>query len=133
MNQSHVVYGACTRDYGVEGYGGPQGAQKLLDNGDFGLATWEHQSPGPLFRVLQCGKTLTLYKLGVICWAKSVSLGGCKLLRNHENSSSFLLSVATSIPAAIPAINLHPLAAASIPAAIDQHLLVAQAPQQPSS
>ncbi|CAL2256911.1 unnamed protein product [Prunus armeniaca] len=44
MNPSHVVYGACMRDCGVEGYGGPQGPWKLLDNGDFGLATWEHQS-----------------------------------------------------------------------------------------
>ncbi|PQQ14168.1 hypothetical protein Pyn_38774 [Prunus yedoensis var. nudiflora] len=39
MNPSHVVHGACTRDCGVEGYGGPQGPQKLLDNGDFRLAT----------------------------------------------------------------------------------------------
>ncbi|PQM43064.1 hypothetical protein Pyn_17126 [Prunus yedoensis var. nudiflora] len=54
MNLSHVVYGTCTRDFGVEGYGGPQGPQKLLDNGDFGLATWENQSPNPLLRVLQC-------------------------------------------------------------------------------
>ncbi|PQQ01144.1 hypothetical protein Pyn_23122 [Prunus yedoensis var. nudiflora] len=92
MNPSHVVYGACTRDCGVEGYGGPQGPRKLLDNGDFGLATWEHQSPSPLLRVLQCG-----------------------------------------IPAAIPAINLHILTVASIPAAVNQRLLVAQAPQQPSN
>ncbi|PQQ11202.1 hypothetical protein Pyn_13973 [Prunus yedoensis var. nudiflora] len=55
MNPSHVVYGACTRDCGVEGYGGPQGPQKLLDNGDFGLAAWVHQSPSPLLRVLQYG------------------------------------------------------------------------------
>ncbi|CAL9007607.1 unnamed protein product [Prunus brigantina] len=56
MNPSHVVYGACMRDCGVEGYEGPQGPRKLLDNGttngDFGLATWEHQSPSPLLRVL---------------------------------------------------------------------------------
>ncbi|PQM33850.1 hypothetical protein Pyn_02646 [Prunus yedoensis var. nudiflora] len=56
MNPSHVVYGACTRDCGVESYGDPQGPRKLLDNGDFGLATWEHQSPSPLLRVLQCGE-----------------------------------------------------------------------------
>ncbi|PQQ14288.1 hypothetical protein Pyn_19598 [Prunus yedoensis var. nudiflora] len=55
MNPSHVVYGACTRDCGVKGYGGPQGPRKLLDNGDFGLATWEHQNPSPLLRVLQFG------------------------------------------------------------------------------
>ncbi|PQQ20784.1 hypothetical protein Pyn_10455 [Prunus yedoensis var. nudiflora] len=55
MNPSHVVYGAYMRDCGVEGYGGPQGPRKPLDNGDFGLATWEHQSPSPLLRVLQCG------------------------------------------------------------------------------
>ncbi|PQP99802.1 hypothetical protein Pyn_19437 [Prunus yedoensis var. nudiflora] len=55
MNPSHVVYGACMRDCGVEGYGGSQDPRKLLDNGDFGLATWEHQSLSPLLRVLQCG------------------------------------------------------------------------------
>ncbi|PQQ07777.1 hypothetical protein Pyn_02242 [Prunus yedoensis var. nudiflora] len=55
MYPSHVVYEACTRDCGVEGYGGPQGSRKLLDNRDFGLATWEHQSPSPLLRVLECG------------------------------------------------------------------------------
>ncbi|PQQ17076.1 hypothetical protein Pyn_14782 [Prunus yedoensis var. nudiflora] len=55
MNPSHVVYRACTRDCGVESYGGLQGPQKLLDNGDFGLVTWEHQSPSPLLRVLQFG------------------------------------------------------------------------------
>ncbi|CAL2227347.1 unnamed protein product [Prunus armeniaca] len=54
MNSSHMVYGACTRDCGVEGYGGPQGPRKLLDNGDLGLATWEHQSLSPLLGVLQC-------------------------------------------------------------------------------
>ncbi|PQM33351.1 hypothetical protein Pyn_18713 [Prunus yedoensis var. nudiflora] len=54
MNPSHVVYGACMRDCGVEGYGGPQGPQKLLDNRDFGLAIWEHQSPSLLLEVLQC-------------------------------------------------------------------------------
>ncbi|PQQ08339.1 hypothetical protein Pyn_19058 [Prunus yedoensis var. nudiflora] len=43
MNSSHVIYGACMRDCGVEGYGGPQGPRKLLDNEEFGLATWEHQ------------------------------------------------------------------------------------------
>ncbi|PQP91559.1 hypothetical protein Pyn_37289 [Prunus yedoensis var. nudiflora] len=53
MNPSHVVYKACTRDCGVEGYGDPQGPRKLLDNEDFGLATWEHQSPSLLLRVLQ--------------------------------------------------------------------------------
>ncbi|CAL2231848.1 unnamed protein product [Prunus armeniaca] len=53
MNPSHVVYGPCTRGCGVEGYGGPQGPWKLLDNGYFGLATWEHQSQSPLLRVLQ--------------------------------------------------------------------------------
>ncbi|PQQ13653.1 hypothetical protein Pyn_30800 [Prunus yedoensis var. nudiflora] len=55
MNPSHVVDGACTRDCGVEGYEGPQGPWKLLDNRDFRLATWEHQSPIPFLRVLQCG------------------------------------------------------------------------------
>ncbi|KAI5318295.1 hypothetical protein L3X38_038003 [Prunus dulcis] len=55
INPSHVVYRTCMRDCDVEGYEGPQGPQKLLDNGDFGLATWEHQSPSPLLRVLQCG------------------------------------------------------------------------------
>ncbi|PQQ11158.1 hypothetical protein Pyn_38953 [Prunus yedoensis var. nudiflora] len=55
MNPSHVVYGTCTRDCGVEGYGGPQGPRKLLDNGDFGLTIWEHQNPSPLLGVLQCG------------------------------------------------------------------------------
>ncbi|PQP98463.1 hypothetical protein Pyn_34850 [Prunus yedoensis var. nudiflora] len=55
MNPTHVVYGACMRDCGVEGYRGPQGPRKLLDNGDFGLATWEHQSPSSLLGVLQCG------------------------------------------------------------------------------
>ncbi|KAI5338729.1 hypothetical protein L3X38_018001 [Prunus dulcis] len=54
MNPSYVVYGVCMRDCGVEGYGSPQGPRKLLDDGDFGLATWEHQSPSPLLRVLQC-------------------------------------------------------------------------------
>ncbi|CAL8163951.1 unnamed protein product [Prunus armeniaca] len=54
INPSHVAYGACMRDCGVEGYGGPQGPWKLLDNGDFGLVVWEHQSPSPLLRVLQC-------------------------------------------------------------------------------
>ncbi|PQQ02647.1 hypothetical protein Pyn_22462 [Prunus yedoensis var. nudiflora] len=51
------------------------------------------------------------------------SLGGCKLLSNHENSSSFLFLAAASISAAIPTINLHPLAAASIPAAIDHQTM----------
>ncbi|PQQ19952.1 hypothetical protein Pyn_18832 [Prunus yedoensis var. nudiflora] len=55
MNPSHVVSRVCTRDCGVKGYRGPQGLWKLLDNGDFGLATWEYQSPSPLLRVLQCG------------------------------------------------------------------------------
>ncbi|KAL6279471.1 hypothetical protein ACE6H2_016352 [Prunus campanulata] len=72
------------RDCDVEGYGGPEGTRKLLDNGDFG-----------------------------------------------ENSSSFLFLAAANILAAIPAINLHLLAAASIPAAVNRHLLVVQALQQP--
>ncbi|PQM39701.1 hypothetical protein Pyn_10984 [Prunus yedoensis var. nudiflora] len=55
MNPSYFVYEACTKDCGVEGYEGPQGPQKLLDNRDFGLVTWEHQSPSPLLGVLQCG------------------------------------------------------------------------------
>ncbi|PQM38714.1 hypothetical protein Pyn_41045 [Prunus yedoensis var. nudiflora] len=55
MNRSHMVYRACTRDCGVEGYRGPKGPPKLLDNGDIGLATWEHQSLSPLLGVLQCG------------------------------------------------------------------------------
>ncbi|PQQ01160.1 hypothetical protein Pyn_17570 [Prunus yedoensis var. nudiflora] len=50
------------------------------------------------------------------------------LLNNHENSSSFIFLAAASILAAIPAINLHILTDASISAAINQHLLVAQAP-----
>ncbi|PQM41337.1 hypothetical protein Pyn_35484 [Prunus yedoensis var. nudiflora] len=50
------------------------------------------------------------------------------LLNNHENSSSFILLVAAGIPAAISAINLYILTAASISAAVNQHLLVAQAP-----
>ncbi|PQM42973.1 hypothetical protein Pyn_27026 [Prunus yedoensis var. nudiflora] len=61
MNPSHVVYGACMRDCGVEGYGGLQGPRKLLDNGDFVLATWEHQSPSPLRRVLQCGSANEIF------------------------------------------------------------------------
>ncbi|CAL9005486.1 unnamed protein product [Prunus brigantina] len=52
MNPSYVIYGASMRDCGVEGYGGPQGPQKLSDNEDFGLTTWEHQSPSLLLRVL---------------------------------------------------------------------------------
>ncbi|PQM36130.1 hypothetical protein Pyn_30265 [Prunus yedoensis var. nudiflora] len=55
MNPSYFVYEACTKDCGVEGYEGPQGAQKLLDNGDFRLVTWEHQSPSLFLGVLQCG------------------------------------------------------------------------------
>ncbi|CAL9017581.1 unnamed protein product [Prunus brigantina] len=83
------------RDCGVEGYGGPQGPQKLLDNGDFGLATLEHQSPSPLLRVLQ---------------SNTPSLGCCKHPSSHQPPSattrplSFLHSAAASIPAAIPAI-----------------------------
>ncbi|ONI29368.1 hypothetical protein PRUPE_1G195200 [Prunus persica] len=56
-------------DCGVEGYGGPQGPRKLLDNGDFGLATWEHQSPSPLLRVLQ---------------SNTSSLGCCKHPSSHQ-------------------------------------------------
>ncbi|CAL8167153.1 unnamed protein product [Prunus armeniaca] len=118
MNPSHVVYGACMRDCGVEGYGGPQGLRKLLDNGDFGLATWEHQSPSPLLRVLQCGKTLTLYKLAFMAQAKGTnfsstntpSLDYCKHPNSHQpplattRLRSFLHSVAASIPATIPTI-----------------------------
>ncbi|PQQ11042.1 hypothetical protein Pyn_25541 [Prunus yedoensis var. nudiflora] len=55
MNPSHVVYGACMRNCGVEGYEGSQGPRKLLDNGAFRLSTWEHQSSSSLLRVLQCG------------------------------------------------------------------------------
>ncbi|CAL8990572.1 unnamed protein product [Prunus brigantina] len=85
------------RDCGVEGYKGPQGPQKLLDNGDFGLATWEHQSPSPLLRVLQCVTTTS-------CFAC------CKHPSSHQPPSttirplSFLHSAAASIPTAIPAI-----------------------------
>ncbi|CAL9024523.1 unnamed protein product [Prunus brigantina] len=86
MNLSHVVYGVCTRDCVVEGYGGPQGPRKVLDNGDFGLATWEHQSPSPLLGVLL---SFTFYKLGGIAHAKPTSLGCCKPLSNHENSPFF--------------------------------------------
>ncbi|PQQ05321.1 hypothetical protein Pyn_26078 [Prunus yedoensis var. nudiflora] len=112
MNPSHVVYGACMRDYGVECYGGPQGPRNLLDNGDFGLATWEHQSLSPLLRVLQYGQNQPLL-----------------VAASFSTFVIFLpLSTAASIPTAISAINLHHLAAASIPAAIDQHFLVAQAP-----
>ncbi|PQP94275.1 hypothetical protein Pyn_11320 [Prunus yedoensis var. nudiflora] len=128
MNPSHVVYGACMRDCGVEGYGGPQGPRKPLDNGDFGLATWEHQSPSPLLRVLQCGEPSPSINWEAFAQPKPTSLSCCKLLNNHENSSSFIILAAASIPAAIPAINLHLLTAASIPAAVNQHLLVAQAP-----
>ncbi|CAL9018968.1 unnamed protein product [Prunus brigantina] len=91
MNPSHVVYGAYMRDCGVEGYGGPQGLRKLLDNGDFGLATWEHQSPSPSLRVLQCGKTLTLYKLAFMAQAKMTNF----------SSANTPHSTAASIPAAI--------------------------------
>ncbi|CAL9010547.1 unnamed protein product [Prunus brigantina] len=91
MNPSHVVYGACMRDCGVEGYEGPQGPWKLLDNGDFGLATWEHQSPSPLLRVLQCGKTLTLYKLAFMAQAKGTNF----------SSANTPHSAAVSIPAGI--------------------------------
>ncbi|PQQ16207.1 hypothetical protein Pyn_17043 [Prunus yedoensis var. nudiflora] len=112
MNPSHVVYEVCMRDCGMEGYGGPQGPHKLLDNGDFGLATWEHQrSTKVQAHYLEFSN------------AKSISLGCCKPLSNHDNSSSFFPLAAASIPV----INLYHLAAASILAAIDQHLLVAQA------
>ncbi|PQM42974.1 hypothetical protein Pyn_27027 [Prunus yedoensis var. nudiflora] len=50
------------------------------------------------------------------------------LLNNHENPSSFIFLAAASIPVVIPAINLHILTVASIPAAVNQRLLVAQAP-----
>ncbi|KAL6283794.1 hypothetical protein ACE6H2_014723 [Prunus campanulata] len=119
------------RDCGVEGYGDPQGPRKLLDNGDFGLATWEHQSPSLLLRVLQCGnqrESSSSINWEAFAQPKPTSLGCCKLLNNHDNSSSFLFLAAASIPAVIPAINLHLLTATSIPAAVNQHLLVAQAP-----
>ncbi|PQQ06242.1 hypothetical protein Pyn_04922 [Prunus yedoensis var. nudiflora] len=61
------------------------------------------------------------------------SLGCCKLLSNHENSYSFLNSAATSISSGHPSHQPPSLAAASIPAAINPHLLVAQEPQQPSN
>ncbi|CAL9019660.1 unnamed protein product [Prunus brigantina] len=86
------------RDCGVEGYGGPQGPRKLLDNGDFGLATWEHQSPSPLLRVLQCSNTTASW------------FGCCKHPSSHEPLSattrplSFLHSAAASILEAIPTI-----------------------------
>ncbi|PQM34763.1 hypothetical protein Pyn_36298 [Prunus yedoensis var. nudiflora] len=119
------------RDCGMEGYGRPQGPRKLLDNEDFGLATWEHQSPSPLLRVLQCGEPFFSINWEAFAQPKPTSLGCCKLLNNHENSSSFLFLAAASIPVAILVINLHLFAAANIPVAVNQHLLVAQALQQP--
>ncbi|CAL8989684.1 unnamed protein product, partial [Prunus brigantina] len=75
------------RDCGVEGHRGPQGPQKLLDNGDFGLATWEHQSPSSLLRVLQ---------------SNTSSLGCCKHPSSHQPP------LATTIPLSF----LHSAAAA---------------------
>ncbi|CAL9019289.1 unnamed protein product [Prunus brigantina] len=88
------------RDCGVEGYEGPQGPRKLLDNGDFGLATWEHQSPSPLLKT----------KGTNFSSANTPSLGCCKHPSSHKPPSattrplSFLHSAAASIPTAIPAI-----------------------------
>ncbi|PQQ19818.1 hypothetical protein Pyn_28697 [Prunus yedoensis var. nudiflora] len=89
VNPSHVVYGAYTRDCGVEGYGGPQGPQKLLDNGDFGLATY-----------------LGAPKSKLITWSS---------LMRHCPSKINLL-VATSLPATTRTHLSSP--AASIPTAI---------------
>ncbi|PQQ21623.1 hypothetical protein Pyn_15066 [Prunus yedoensis var. nudiflora] len=130
MNPSHVVYGAYTRDCGVEGYGGPQDPRKLLNNEDFGLATWEHQSPSPLLRVLQCGERSPSINWEALPKQNQHLLVAASLLATMR--THFFLATA-SIPAAInpflqpstlPLVagatqQLFTLAAASIPVAIN--------------
>lgn len=48
MNTNQVVHETCIRGCDVEDYEGPWGARKLLDNGDFWLATREHQKSKPI-------------------------------------------------------------------------------------
>ncbi|PQQ20786.1 hypothetical protein Pyn_10457 [Prunus yedoensis var. nudiflora] len=122
MNPSHVIYGTCTRDCGVKGYGGPQGPRKLLDSGGFGLTTWStkvqtHYFDFPMWRAFP------FYKLGGIAQAKPTSLGCCKPPSNYENSLSL---AAASIPIAINSL-LQPSALPLAAGAAQQLLALAAA------
>ncbi|PQQ16431.1 hypothetical protein Pyn_11063 [Prunus yedoensis var. nudiflora] len=61
MNPSDVVYGACTRYCGVEGYRGPQGPRKLLDNGDFSLTTWSTKIQAHYLKFSNVGKQMRYF------------------------------------------------------------------------
>ena len=71
MNPSHVVHRACTRDCSVEGYGGPQGPRKLLDNGDFGLLGSTKIQAHSFSSHMWVSKLDILQALPIICWKQA--------------------------------------------------------------